>query len=92
VGSACGVASYRVQDAAEIDRAWLRGVSTVGVTAGASTPEVLVEAVLARLRGLGARVFTELDGVEETISFRLPESLLAPHGLGAQPSHAQEGL
>jgi 4-hydroxy-3-methylbut-2-enyl diphosphate reductase len=89
VGSACGVASYRVQDAAEIDRTWLRGVSTVGVTAGASTPEVLVEEVLARLRGLGASVFTELDGVDETISFRLPSSLLAPHGRTAQPSPAK---
>ncbi len=92
VGSACGVASYRVQDAGEIQRAWLQGVSTVGVTAGASTPEVLVEAVLARLRGLGARVFTELEGVEETLSFRLPGSLLATRRRGAQPSPAKEGL
>lgn len=92
VGSACGVASYRVQDATEIEPAWLREVSTVGVTAGASTPEVLVEAVLARLRGLGARLFTELDGVDETLSFRLPGSLLATQHPGARPQPAKEGL
>jgi 4-hydroxy-3-methylbut-2-enyl diphosphate reductase len=70
-----GVPSYLVQSAAELDPAWLAGVGRVGVTAGASAPEVLVQDVCARLAELGARSVRELPGLAETVKFRLPELL-----------------
>jgi 4-hydroxy-3-methylbut-2-en-1-yl diphosphate reductase len=70
-----GVPSYLVQTAADVDPAWLAGVGRVGVTAGASAPEVLVQAVRARLEELGARSVRELPGLAETVKFRLPEAL-----------------
>lgn len=70
-----GLTAYLVEEASEIDPEWLRGVETVGVTAGASTPETLVQGVCARLRELGADRVTELDGLVETVRFRLPEIL-----------------
>jgi 4-hydroxy-3-methylbut-2-enyl diphosphate reductase len=70
-----GVPSYLVQTAAELDPAWLAGVGRVGITAGASAPEVLVQEVCTRLAGLGARSVRELPGLAETVKFRLPEAL-----------------
>jgi 4-hydroxy-3-methylbut-2-enyl diphosphate reductase len=69
-------AAYLIEDATQIDAAWLRGAQRVGVSAGASTPEVLVQAVRERLGELGARRVRELPGVRETVSFRLPVVLL----------------
>jgi 4-hydroxy-3-methylbut-2-enyl diphosphate reductase len=69
------VPSYLVQGADDVDPAWLAGVGRVGVTAGASAPEVLVQAVCARLEELGARSVRELPGLAETVKFRLPEAL-----------------
>jgi 4-hydroxy-3-methylbut-2-enyl diphosphate reductase len=69
-----GVASHLIQNAADIDRAWLDGVRCVGVTAGASTPEFLVEQVVEHLLavgGDGSRVVTVGD-VEEHVTFKLP--------------------
>jgi 4-hydroxy-3-methylbut-2-enyl diphosphate reductase len=65
-----------VQDAGEVDAAWLAGVRHVGVSAGASTPEVLVRQVCERLQALGAADVRPLDGVQENVVFRLPASLL----------------
>jgi 4-hydroxy-3-methylbut-2-en-1-yl diphosphate reductase len=51
------------------------GKNVVGVTAGASAPEVLVEAVIGRLRALGAGTVSELDGISEKVTFPLPKAL-----------------
>jgi 4-hydroxy-3-methylbut-2-enyl diphosphate reductase len=70
-----GAAAYMVDQAAQIDPAWLEGKARIGVTAGASAPEVLVDAVIARLKELGARSIRTLDGVEENVTFPLPKGL-----------------
>lgn len=78
VGEQDGVTAYLIQDERDIDPSWFRDSTAVGVTAGASAPEVLVERVLARLRQLGVTSVRELEGVHEVTSFRLPSSLAAP--------------
>ncbi|MGL4925546.1 MAG: 4-hydroxy-3-methylbut-2-enyl diphosphate reductase [Plesiomonas shigelloides] len=70
-----GKAAYLIDAAEDIDEAWLQGVDTVGVTAGASAPEVLVQAVIARLQDLGAVTVTETEGREENITFEVPREL-----------------
>jgi 4-hydroxy-3-methylbut-2-enyl diphosphate reductase len=72
-----GVEAYMVDNATLLEPQWFEGKSRVGVTAGASAPEVLVQAVIARIRELGADGVTELDGVEETTTFALPPGLRA---------------
>ena len=67
-----GVPSYLINGPDEIDPAWLYGVNKVGITSGASTPEVLVESVV---RALDAEKVTVLTGVEEDVSFTLPREL-----------------
>ena len=69
------VPAYMVDNASELDPAWLTGHPRVGVTAGASAPEVLVEEVLARLRVLGAKSVRQLEGVEENVVFPMPRGL-----------------
>jgi len=71
----CGVPAYLVEDAGEIDPAWLAGASRVGVTAGASAPELLVTGVRKRLAALGAASVRTLPGPRETVKFRLPPLL-----------------
>jgi 4-hydroxy-3-methylbut-2-enyl diphosphate reductase len=75
IGSELGVPSYLVDDGRSVDPAWLDGVETVGVTAGASAPEELVESVIAALSALRPVSVTKLDGVEENIEFALPAPL-----------------
>lgn len=75
VALAQGVPAHLVQDASEIDPGWLHGHLRVGVTAGASAPEKLVQGVCERLAELGARGVRELPGIAETVKFRLPELL-----------------
>ena len=70
-----GAAAYLIDDASEIDPAWLKGVANIGITAGASAPEVLVKGVIERLQSLGAAVPEELVGREETITFSMPREL-----------------
>ena len=73
-----GVASYMVDSPDEIQPTWLTGVERVGVTAGASAPDVLVQAVIAHIKSLGALAVTrirKMDGVEETVKFPLPKGL-----------------
>jgi 4-hydroxy-3-methylbut-2-en-1-yl diphosphate reductase len=77
VGEQHGLAAHLIQDEREIDPNWLSGASRVGVTAGASAPEVLVQRVLKRLRELGVTATRELDGELETVTFNLPKTLLA---------------
>jgi len=75
IGTEVGIPSYLVADGSEVDPAWLEGVETVGITAGASAPEVLVEDVIDALRRLGPVDVTTLPGREEHIQFRLPAEL-----------------
>lgn len=76
IGAECGVPSYLVADGSEVDLDWLAGKKVVGVTAGASAPDVLVEEVIAAIGRLGPIEIETLDGVEEKITFRLPPELL----------------
>lgn len=69
------VASYLIDGATEIQPAWLSGKQRVGVTAGASAPEILVREVVARLRELGGTVAQEIAGREESVLFPLPKAL-----------------
>jgi 4-hydroxy-3-methylbut-2-en-1-yl diphosphate reductase len=68
-------ASYLVDDAGEVEERWLDGVTTVGVTSGASVPEELVAAVLAKLAGFGFGTVEEVEAVEEHMTFALPREL-----------------
>jgi len=70
-----GVPSYMVDSAAELKPEWLEGKSRVGLTAGASAPEVLVERVISRIKSLGAVSVRKMDGIEETVKFPLPKGL-----------------
>ena len=70
-----GVAAHLVDGPDDIDPNWLVGVRRVGMTAGASAPEVLVQRVVERLRELGVRSVRALDGVEENVTFKLPRGL-----------------
>ncbi|HSH08319.1 MAG TPA: 4-hydroxy-3-methylbut-2-enyl diphosphate reductase [Burkholderiales bacterium] len=81
VAEQAGAAAYMVDGAAELRPEWVAGRQRVGVTAGASAPEVLVQAVIARLRELGARSVRALEGIEENVVFPLPRALVdkRPH-------------
>lgn len=70
-----GTAAYMVDNASQINPDWLEGRSRVGVTAGASAPEVLVQAVIDRLKELGAKSVRPLAGVEENVTFPMPKGL-----------------
>ncbi|CAH2778014.1 MAG: 4-hydroxy-3-methylbut-2-enyl diphosphate reductase (EC [uncultured Caballeronia sp.] len=73
-----GIPSYMVDSPTQIDPKWVEGKKRIGVTAGASAPEVLAQAVIARLRELGVRSVRSLEGIEETIAFPLPRGLSLP--------------
>ena len=70
-----GTQSYMVDSAAELQAAWFEGCQRVGLTAGASAPEVLVKAVIDRIKALGAVSVRKMDGIEETVKFPLPKGL-----------------
>src|SRR5213593_4497767 len=84
IGVEAGVPTYLVADGSELDAAWVRDVAVVGITAGASAPEELVDDVVAALRRLGPIEVSTLPGIEENVEFRLPAELLraspAPKG------------
>jgi 4-hydroxy-3-methylbut-2-enyl diphosphate reductase len=71
-----GVPAWLVEDASQIDPSWFVGIARVGLTAGASAPEHLVRGVVERLRTLDALRVSEMDGITENVSFRLPEEAL----------------
>jgi 4-hydroxy-3-methylbut-2-enyl diphosphate reductase len=75
IGEQAGLPSYLVADGNEIDPEWFRAVEVVGVTAGASAPEVLVDDVVEALKRMGPAEVSVLDGPEESVSFRLPAEL-----------------
>ena len=70
-----GTESYMVDSAAELQAAWFEGKTRIGLTAGASAPEVLVREVIDRVKALGAVSVRKMDGIEETIKFPLPKGL-----------------
>ncbi|MBF0269773.1 MAG: 4-hydroxy-3-methylbut-2-enyl diphosphate reductase [Alphaproteobacteria bacterium] len=73
IGLELGKTSHLIDDANDLDPAWLEGVSTVGITAGASAPDVLIDELLAKLECLRPIELKVLDGVEENVSFKMPE-------------------
>jgi 4-hydroxy-3-methylbut-2-enyl diphosphate reductase len=75
VGQNYGLKSYLVNDWNEVDPAWLEGITNIGVTAGASAPEHLVEEILESLRGIGYSGLEEVEMVEEDVRFSLPPEL-----------------
>ena len=75
VAETIGVESHMIDLAGQIDPEWLRGKKRIGVTAGASAPEILVQEVIDRLRALGAHTVKKLDGVEERVKFPMPPGL-----------------
>ncbi|NWK78553.1 4-hydroxy-3-methylbut-2-enyl diphosphate reductase [Aquitalea sp. LB_tupeE] len=74
-----GVDAYMVDNASLLKPEWFDGKQRVGVTAGASAPEVLVQAVIEQIRSYGAESVSELSGVEESTVFALPPGLRDPH-------------
>jgi 4-hydroxy-3-methylbut-2-enyl diphosphate reductase len=75
IGTQMGVPSHLIDDANGLDAAWIEGAGAVGITAGASAPEELVQEVIRRLRDFGDVVVEELTGVEEKVQFKLPPEL-----------------
>src|SRR5437870_9816906 len=88
IGEESGLPSYLIADGSELDPAWVRDAKTVGITAGASAPEVLVEDVIAALRRLGHVEVSTLPGREETIEFRLPVELTRERRPSAEATSA----
>ena len=76
IGEEAGTASRLIPDAGGLDRTWLDGVRTVGITAGASAPEVLVRELIDRLGRMYDVTVADLDGIEENVTFKLPRVLL----------------
>jgi len=75
VAKKLGTDAYMVDSADELKSEWFDGRSRVGLTAGASAPEILVQQVIERIRALGAVSVRKMDGIEETIKFPLPKGL-----------------
>jgi len=71
----CGADAYLIDEPSQIEADWLKGKTTVGVTAGASAPEDLVQQVIATLKGLGGEDAKEIPGREENIRFSMPKAL-----------------
>ncbi len=76
IGDEAGIPSYLVADSSEIDPGWVRDAAVVGVTAGASAPEIVVEDVVRALSAIAPSDITTLEGPAETVSFRLPAELV----------------
>jgi 4-hydroxy-3-methylbut-2-enyl diphosphate reductase len=72
IGTELSVPSYLIDDASALDASWLLGAKTVGITAGASAPEALVEELVATLKALGYGTVTALKGLVENVRFKLP--------------------
>lgn len=83
IGAEIGVPSYLIADGSELDPAWVHGAGAVGITAGASAPEAMVEDVVAALRRLGPVELSTMDGEAENVSFRLPAELANTQSISA---------
>jgi 4-hydroxy-3-methylbut-2-enyl diphosphate reductase len=75
LGAETGTPTWLLADGSELDPAWVAGAAVVGITAGASAPEAMVEHVIDALRALGPVEVSTMDGIEEHIEFRLPRAL-----------------
>jgi len=75
IGAELDVPSYLIDDAGALDFKWLDGAATVGITAGASAPEALVQELITRLGELDDVEFVDFDGIEENVTFKLPSVL-----------------
>jgi 4-hydroxy-3-methylbut-2-enyl diphosphate reductase len=75
IGAEAGIPSHLVADGSEVDPSWFVGISTIGITAGASAPEVLVDDVINALRSIGPVEVEALAGVRESVEFQLPHEL-----------------
>jgi 4-hydroxy-3-methylbut-2-enyl diphosphate reductase len=75
VALTAGVASYLIDDAGDIDPAWLEGVETVGITSGASAPEELVRRLVEFFRARGVDDVSEFEVVQEDVRFMLPKTI-----------------
>jgi len=78
LGERMGTPAYLIDDASQIESAWFKGVQTVGITAGASAPEILVRQVVERLQEMGGEEPEEIAGREENIQFSVPKELRIP--------------
>jgi 4-hydroxy-3-methylbut-2-enyl diphosphate reductase len=78
IGAEQGVPCYLIPDAAGLRPEWLRGAGTVGITAGASAPETLVQEVIGAIRRLGPVEVSTMPGIVEDVHFKLPAALLEP--------------
>ena len=72
IGEVLGKPAYLIDDAAALEPAWFEGITTVGLTAGASAPETLVQGVLEGLRKFGEVEVANMDGVAEDVRFKFP--------------------
>jgi 4-hydroxy-3-methylbut-2-enyl diphosphate reductase len=77
LGEHCGVPSYLIDSTEDIHAAWLQGIKAVGVSAGASAPEVLVTEVVDYLKAHGGEAVEEVTMIEENVEFLLPKELLS---------------
>lgn len=78
IGTRAGVEAYLIDGPADVDPQWLEGKQHIGVTAGASAPEILVRELIEYLEGLGAGTVSEVAGQEEAVTFSLPQALRQP--------------
>ena len=88
VAETIGAEAHMIDQASQIRTEWLAGKRRIGVTAGASAPEVLVQAVIEHLRALGAKTVTQLDGTLESVKFPMPRGLAA--GVPGYGSHGDQ--
>jgi 4-hydroxy-3-methylbut-2-enyl diphosphate reductase len=75
IGTEMGKPAHLIADGSQLDPAWLDGVTTIGLTAGASAPEELVQSVITAIRSITPATVETLDGLEENVQFRLPPAL-----------------
>jgi len=78
LGERMGAPAYLIDDASQIESSWFQGVTTVGITAGASAPEILVQQVVERLQEIGGEAPEEIEGREENVQFSVPKELRIP--------------
>jgi 4-hydroxy-3-methylbut-2-enyl diphosphate reductase len=76
LGEHCGISSYLIDSAADINPEWVKNAKSIGITAGASAPEVLVEEVVAYLKTYGSAEVEDLTVIEEDVEFLLPKELI----------------